>query len=96
MQPERKDTRPSSSKRGYGSAWRRLRARILREAGIPRDQWSLYAIDHRPPYNPEVEPDHTKYELTPMLKSEHNRKTANADQERDERGRWKRGGTGWW
>lgn len=92
-QPRRRaDTRPPSSQRGYNAEWRKVRAEVLRSAGIPRDQWRLYAVDHRPPYDPEVEPDHRKYNLVPMRKEEHNRKTATFDQqnERDHNGRWKR------
>lgn len=73
------DRRAPSSRRGYGAAWRKVRARVLRAAGIPQEQWHLYAVDHNPPYNPEVEPDHEKYTLIPKLISEHNRKTARED-----------------
>ena len=75
----RPDTRPAPSVRGYGRAWQKIRARVLTEAGIPREDWRLYDIDHRPAYNPAVEPDHTKYTLVPMLRSDHSRKTARAD-----------------
>lgn len=71
--------RPSSSKRGYGRAWAKIRARVLREYGIPRERWPLYDVDHRPPYNPDVEPDHNKYTLVPMLRGEHSRKTIRED-----------------
>jgi hypothetical protein len=65
------DTRPSSSKRGYGNKWRHIRAEILRAAGIPRKLWPLYDVHHSPPYNPDVEPDHRRYNLTPVLHAEH-------------------------
>jgi 5-methylcytosine-specific restriction protein A len=73
------DRRPSASRRGYDAEWRRIRERALRDAGIPESRWSLYAVDHNPPYNPEIEPDHTRYTLIPRLISEHNRKTARED-----------------
>lgn len=75
----RQDDRPSASSRGYNSQWRKVRAEVLRAYGIPRDLWSLYDVDHRPPYNPTVEPDHRKYELVPMLHADHSRKTATED-----------------
>lgn len=74
--PVYRSQRPSSSKRGYGAEWRRIRKRVLQEAGIPRDQWSLYDVDHRPAYNPDIEPDHNKYTLVPMLHADHSKKTA--------------------
>jgi hypothetical protein len=52
---------------------------VLRAHGIPKEKWSLYAVDHNPPYNPAVEPDHEKYTLIPRLITEHNRKTASED-----------------
>jgi len=73
------DPRPSAAKRGYGAGWRQIRERTLRLFGIPMKDWHLYAIDHRPPYDPAIEPDHTKYTLIPMLISEHSRKTAGLD-----------------
>jgi len=73
------DRRPPSSRRGYGAKWRWIRRKVLREAGIPESMWSLYAVDHNPPYNPEVEPDHEKYTLIPRLIADHNRKTARED-----------------
>ncbi len=80
--PERKrsvDSRPSPSKRGYGRQWRKIRERVLREYGIPKEHWHLYDVDHEPPYDPDVEPDHTRYTLTPRLHAEHSRKTAKYD-----------------
>lgn len=74
-----KDTRPSPSKRGYGRQWQKIRERVLREYGIPKERWYLYDVDHEPPYDPAVEPDHTKYLLTPRLHAEHSRKTAKYD-----------------
>ena len=73
------DRRAAANKRGYGAAWRKVRARVLRAAGIPEGQWYLYAVDHNPPYNPDVEPDHEMYTLLPTLIVEHNRKTASKD-----------------
>lgn len=81
-----KDTRSSSAARGYGNRWRKIRERVLAAHGIPRSQWPQYDVDHRPPYNPEVEPDHNRYQLTPMLRSEHSRKTAKHDIARDDHG----------
>jgi 5-methylcytosine-specific restriction protein A len=78
-QQRKPDRRLPSSQRGYNVAWRRIRARVLREAGIPESMWSLYAVDHNPPYDPEVEPDHEKYTLIPRLIADHNRKTARED-----------------
>lgn len=75
----RPDTRQSSAKRGYDRAWRRIREQVLRQHDIPRSRWHLYDVDHRPRYNPAVEPDHTKYSLVPVLRSEHSRKTASID-----------------
>ena len=52
---------------------------MLKQAGIPQTQWHLYDVDHRPAYNPDIEPDHNKYNLVPMLKADHSRKTATVD-----------------
>lgn len=71
--------RPSAARRGYDRTWQRVRARVLIAHGIPRSQWKLYAVDHRPPYDPSVEPDHNKYTLVPMLHADHSRKTAELD-----------------
>jgi 5-methylcytosine-specific restriction protein A len=68
--------RQSAARRGYNRRWQRIRARVLAAAGIPQRDWPLYDVDHRPPYDPELEPDHSKYELVPMLRAEHSRKTA--------------------
>lgn len=84
--------RPSSAGRGYGYRWQKVREEVLLRHGIPREQWSLYDVDHNPPYNKEIEPDHRKYQLTPRLHAEHSRKTAEQDIKRDERGqRWVKG-----
>lgn len=93
--PDRQPRRRTSGTH-YGRGWRRIREAVLRQAGIPREEWHRYAVDHRPPYNPDVEPNHWAYTLVPMLVEEHNRKTATEDQhlERDHRGRWKRTGGG--
>lgn len=58
---------------------RKLREMTLSRANIPRLDWHKYAVDHRPKYDPAVEPDHMKYELVPMLLADHNRKTAARD-----------------
>lgn len=68
--------RRSAARRGYGRGWRRIRERALTSYGIPRHDWPLYDIDHRPPYDPDVEPNHSRYTLVPMLRSNHSRKTA--------------------
>lgn len=74
-QPSRRDERPSSARRGYGRQWQKIRAQVLKQAGIPPEQWRLYDVDHRPAYNPDIEPDHRKYNLVPMLHANHSRKT---------------------
>jgi len=72
--------RPSAAKRGYGRYWREVvRPTVLREYGIPEDDWHLYEIDHDPPYNPEVDANHWNYTLTPLTHSEHGRKTSTHD-----------------
>jgi hypothetical protein len=70
------DTRPSPSRRGYGRVWRKIRQRVLDNYGIPREEQHRYDVDHRPPYDPEVEANHLAYDLVPMLRAEHSRKTA--------------------
>lgn len=80
------DKRLSPSKRGYGSEWKKIREKVLKSYGIPKEKWSLYDIDHNPAYNPEIEPNHTKYNLIPRLHSEHSRKTALCDVRRDSKG----------
>jgi hypothetical protein len=72
-------SRPSPSLRGYGPSWRKIRERVLREWGIPLKDWPLYDIDHNPPYDRDLEPDHGKYQLVPRLRSEHSAKTAASD-----------------
>ena len=71
--------RPNPNQRGYGATWRRVREKVLINAGIPRAEWGLYDVDHRPAYNPAIEPDHNKYTLVPMLHAEHSKKTARED-----------------
>jgi hypothetical protein len=78
-QTRKPDSRPSAAQRGYGPKWKRIREQVLRSYGIPEDQWNLYDVDHRPRYNPDVEPDHWKYHLVPMLHGDHSRKTARCD-----------------
>jgi len=73
------NVRPSAAKRGYGSEWRQIRARVLAGHGIPQSKWHLYDVDHRPPYNPAIDPDHNHYTLVPMLKGEHSSKTIECD-----------------
>lgn len=69
------ENRPSSPKRGYGREWQKIRAEVLNKAGIPTVYWPLYDVDHRPAYNPDIEPDHRKYILTPRLHGNHSKKT---------------------
>lgn len=83
-----KDTRKSSSRRGYGNTWRKVRVEVLRNNNIPKEQWPLYDVDHNPPYNPSVEPNHRKYTLIPRLHADHSKKTANHDVLRDDAGRF--------
>ena len=85
---KKKDTRPSRSKRGYDSYWYKVRQEVLQRSGIPREQWPLYDVDHNPPYNKDLEPDHRKYTLIPMLKADHSHKTATEDVQRDEKGKF--------
>jgi len=80
--------RESPSARGYGGTWRKIREEVLQGSGIPRHLWPEYDVDHNPPYNPEIEPDHRKYVLVPRLRSEHSRKTATEDNKRDYKGRF--------
>ncbi len=83
-----RENRPSRSKRGYNSEWYRIRREVLEHYGIPREEWPLYDVDHNPPYNPAIEPDHRQYTLTPMLRAEHSRKTVNEDMRRDYDGKF--------
>ena len=73
------DKRPSAPRRGYGRDWQKIRAEVLTKAGIPRELWPLYDIDHNPRYNPAIEPDHRKYTLIPRLHGEHSSKTNHED-----------------
>jgi len=73
------EKRPHSGARGYGPVWRKVRAEVLRAAGIPENEWHKWAVDHRPRYNPELEPDRRKYELVPMLRGSHSSKTVSQD-----------------
>lgn len=86
--PRPRDKRISSSKRGYGNPWRKIRIEILKEYNIPKEKWPLYDVDHNPPYDPLIEPDHRRYKLIPRLHSEHSKKTANYDVKRDTSGRF--------
>jgi hypothetical protein len=69
------DTRPSAAARGYDSSWKKIRADVLINFGIPEDQWGLYDVHHIPEYNPDIEPDHRAYKLTPVLHNEHSKIT---------------------
>lgn len=71
--------RPPAHRRGYDAKWRKVRAEVLRAAGIPEGEWHNYVVDHRPRYNPVLEPDHWKYELVPMLRGSHSKKTVFQD-----------------
>jgi len=71
--------RPPASERGYDATWRRVRAEVLRAAGIPESEWPKSGVGHRPRYNPALEPDHREYELVPMLRGSHSSKTATQD-----------------
>jgi hypothetical protein len=83
-----REARPSRSRRGYTNEWRRIREEVLASHGIPRQEWPLYDVDHNPPYNASVEPDHRRYHLVPLLRSEHSRKTARMDTKRDSEGKF--------
>ena len=71
--------RASAHARGYDATWQRIRIIVLSKAGIPRKDWHLWDVDHSPAFDPEVEPDHWKYKLTPRLHGDHSRKTAATD-----------------
>lgn len=86
--PRPKDNRKSSSRRGYGNSWRKIRVEILKKNSIPKEQWPLYDIDHNPPYNPSIEPNHRKYKLIPRLHADHSKKTVRYDEKRDNTGRF--------
>lgn len=70
--------RGTFAQRGYGadSGWPQIRARVLTEAGIPRELWSDYIIHHEPKFNPDVDPNHEHYTLRPVTRGEHNKLTA--------------------
>ncbi|OQY32040.1 MAG: hypothetical protein B6241_12500 [Spirochaetaceae bacterium 4572_59] len=61
------------------SEWKRIRIETLKAHNIPESQWKDYVIDHRPPYDPRVEPDHRNYTLVPMTRGEHSKKTNRYD-----------------
>jgi hypothetical protein len=84
----KEEHRESASSRGYDYQWRIMREKVLRAHGIPRLEWSQYDVDHNPPYNAEVEPDHRKYQLVPRKHREHSTKTVEQDMRRDEKGRF--------
>ena len=83
----KKDLRPNSGKRGYDHGWRKVRDAVLTEYGIPPHLRHLYDVDHNPPYDRLMEPDHTRYQLIPRLHADHSSKTAQEDVRRDVRGR---------
>jgi hypothetical protein len=70
------DNRPSPAARGYGADWRKIRERTLRLYGIPMCEWHKYDVHHDPLYDKAIEPDHSKYKLTPLLRSDHSSETA--------------------
>ena len=70
------DLRPNAAERGYGSDWRHIRERVLKQWGIPMHAWHDYDVDHDPPYDKARDPDHLHYRLTPRLHGEHASKTA--------------------
>lgn len=72
----RQDRRVSAARRGYGHGWQAIRIEVLRAHGIPESEMHRYDVDHNPPYNPLVEPDHRKYKLVPRLHGDHSRKTS--------------------
>ena len=71
--------RPPAHLRGYDAQWRKVRSEVLRASGIPVRKWHKWSVDHRPRYNPVLEPDHRRYELVPMLRGSHSSKTARQD-----------------
>lgn len=73
------DNRPSSTARGYGREWHKIRIEVLKKAGISPDLWPQYDVDHNPRYNPQIESDHRKYTLIPRLRGDHSRKTNRED-----------------
>ncbi|ADK81106.1 hypothetical protein [Sediminispirochaeta smaragdinae] len=75
----RQDRRKSSTQRGYGAAWRKIRIEVLQAWGIPKRLWPKYDVDHNPAYDRRIEPDHRKYQLIPRLHADHSRKTAKFD-----------------
>lgn len=85
-----KDNRKPAFRRGYDHTWRKVRIQVLTDAGIPKEAWPLYDVDHNPPYNPAIEADHTKYTLIPRLHADHSRKTALFDQKRAANGDFRR------
>ena len=77
--PERAvDRRPSAPARGYNHDWNRVRTQVLRDAGIPKELWPKYDVHHSPEYDAQIEPDHRKYTLTPMLHGEHSAETGHS------------------
>jgi len=67
------ETRPSSATRGYNSNWQTIRDEVLQAHGIPKSERPSYDVHHTPEYNPEIEPNHRAYKLTPLLHEVHSR-----------------------
>lgn len=56
--------RPGAHIRGYDATWRKVRAEVLRAAGIPESEWPSWDVDHVPRY-PLLGEDHKLYTLIP-------------------------------
>jgi len=78
VQYARRKPRPAYQ-RGHDQEWKRIRIEVLKQYGIPPEDWRKYVIDHRPPYDAEVEPNHRCYTLVPMLRGKHSTKTNKYD-----------------
>jgi hypothetical protein len=70
-----KDNRPGATRRGYGAKRKAIRERVLRDAGIPKDEWALWDVHHNPPYDPAYSADHADYQLIPLRHGSHSRET---------------------
>jgi hypothetical protein len=66
--------RPPAHVRGYDAQWRKVRAEVLRAAGIAECEWSQYDVDHEPRW-PTLGEDHSFYRLIPRKHGRHSRKT---------------------
>ena len=78
VQYARRKPRPAYQT-GQDAAWKKIRIGVFKKHGIPESEWRNYVVDHRPPYDPSVEPDHLKYTLVPMTRAEHSKKTNRHD-----------------